>query len=231
MAIGQKPNMADAVEAVGHGMQQKPAHELAGGEGHRLGLAVVPVVLPGEADLAVGEPGETAVGDGDAMDVAAEIGNHLFRAGEWTLAVDDSLRAAQSAKAPGEPAGLGEISERAGEAQRAGCKRRPQPFEEQRAEPARQHPHRQEEPGPAGDPLGLVGRESSTRDNAVQVWMVLQRLPPGMQHGNGADLGAEVAWARNRMAQTTRLLWNAISAAGAGTVKTTWKYGTGSSSA
>ena len=33
MAIRQKPNMADAVEAVGHGMQQEPPHELAGGAG------------------------------------------------------------------------------------------------------------------------------------------------------------------------------------------------------
>src|ERR1700712_317981 len=103
MAIGQKAKMADAVEAVGHGMQQKPAHELAGGQGHQLGLAVMAVVLPGEADLAVSEPSQAAVGDGDTMGVAAEIGEHLSGASEWTLAVDDPFRAAQSAEAPGEP--------------------------------------------------------------------------------------------------------------------------------
>src|ERR1700712_6035409 len=112
MAIGRKAKMADAVEAVRHGMPQKPAHELAGGQGHQLGLAVMAVVLPGEADLAVGEPSQAAVGDGDTMGVTAEIGEHLFGAGEWTLAVDDPFRTAQSAEAGRELSGLGKIGER-----------------------------------------------------------------------------------------------------------------------
>src|ERR1700712_3713704 len=142
MAIGQKAKMADAVEAVGHGMQEKPAHELAGGQGHQLGLAVMAVVLPGEADPTGGGSGEGAVGDGDTMGVTAEIGEHLFGAGEWTLAVDDPFRAAQSVEARGEPGGLGKTGEPAREAQFAGYERRPEPVEEQRSEPTGQHPYR-----------------------------------------------------------------------------------------
>ena len=73
--------------------------------------------------------------------------------------------------------------------------------------------------------------------------MMVQVLPPGVQHGDEPDLGAEMlgiggdgaqrlgrrletGWRRPRA-----LFWKAISAIGAGTVKTTWKYGTGSSSA
>ena len=68
-----------------------------------------------------------------------------------------------------------------------------QPCQEQVAEAPRQHPHRQEEPRPAGHPARPVGREAAARDDAVQVWMVLQGLPPGVQHRDRADLGAEMA--------------------------------------
>ena len=67
-------DMADAVEPVRHGVQQEPPHELIGGERHRLGLAVVAVVpwvktggRPGRRRA----PGQPAVGDGDAVGVAA----------------------------------------------------------------------------------------------------------------------------------------------------------------
>ena len=42
-------------------------------------LAAVAIILPAEGDLAVGHADQTGVGDGDAMGVAAEIGQHLFR--------------------------------------------------------------------------------------------------------------------------------------------------------
>jgi hypothetical protein len=63
--------------------------------------------------------------------------------------------------------------------------------------------------------------------------VVLQGLPPGVQHGDRADLGAEMARVGGHVAQRggggaeqdgvddARLLWNAISAAAGGRVKTT----------
>jgi hypothetical protein len=53
MAVGEEADMADAMEPVGHGVQEKAPDELAGGERHHLGRAAVAVVFPGEADLAV----------------------------------------------------------------------------------------------------------------------------------------------------------------------------------
>ncbi len=47
--------MADAMEAVRQGVQQKAADELVGVEGHDLRLAVVAIVLPAEADFIVSE--------------------------------------------------------------------------------------------------------------------------------------------------------------------------------
>jgi len=63
--------VADPMEAVGYGVLQETADELVGFQRHGLRVAVLAVVFPGEADLAVFEPDETAVGDGDAVGVAA----------------------------------------------------------------------------------------------------------------------------------------------------------------
>ncbi len=51
-----------------------------GFEGHDLGLAGAAIVLPGEADPAVIEGHDAAVGDGDAVGVARQIGKHEFAA-------------------------------------------------------------------------------------------------------------------------------------------------------
>ena len=192
MAVGEEPDMADAMKAVRHGMQQEPPHEFARRQRHHLGLGVMAVVLPGEADLVVGEPGQPAIGDGDAVGVAAQIGQHLLGPRKRALGIDDPFGAAQSPEASGEGCRFGQRRKRAGEAQFAGLERRKQPFGEQRAEPAGEHPHRQEEPRPTSDPSCLVRRQAATRHDAVQVRVVLQGLAPRVQHGDRADLGTEV---------------------------------------
>src|SRR6476661_762473 len=86
MAVGEEADMADAMKPVRHGMQQEPPDELVGVERHDLGLAVVAVVLPGEADLAARKPSQSAVRHGDTVGVAAEIGQYLLGSGERALA-------------------------------------------------------------------------------------------------------------------------------------------------
>ena len=49
MAVGEEAVVADAMEAVGQGVQQEAADELVGVERHDLGLAVMAIVLPAEA--------------------------------------------------------------------------------------------------------------------------------------------------------------------------------------
>src|SRR5437763_14602241 len=87
LPVGEEAVVANAVEAVRQGMQQETADELVGIKRHQLGLAVLAIVFPGEADLAVGQRDQSAVGDGDAMGVAAEIGQHLLGATERRLGV------------------------------------------------------------------------------------------------------------------------------------------------
>jgi hypothetical protein len=88
MAIGEEAEVADAMEAGRQDVQEEPAHELARIERHDLAAAFLPVVLPEETDGIVCHGDEAAVGDGDAMGVAAEIGQHLLGAAEGRFGVD-----------------------------------------------------------------------------------------------------------------------------------------------
>ena len=61
MAVGKEADVADAMKTAGHGVLQEPTDELVGGERHHLGFAVLTIVLPGEADLAIVEPDQAVL--------------------------------------------------------------------------------------------------------------------------------------------------------------------------
>jgi hypothetical protein len=71
MAIGEEAEVTNAMEAVGQGVEQEAPDELVGLQTHGLYGAVVAIVLPGEGDIFVVATLDAAVGDGDAMGVAA----------------------------------------------------------------------------------------------------------------------------------------------------------------
>ena len=74
--------------------------------------AAAPVVLPAKAHLAVVlERHQAAVGDGDAMGVAGEVGQHLLRSGEPGLGVDHPLPPPQGREVGPEGAGFPELGE------------------------------------------------------------------------------------------------------------------------
>ena len=99
------------MEAVWQSVQQKAADELIGIECHDLGDAALSVVFPGEAHLPVGEREEPTVGDGDAMGIAAEIGQHLFGPAEWWLGVDHPIEAPKVAETTCEGLRFGKVAE------------------------------------------------------------------------------------------------------------------------
>lgn len=72
--------MAHAMEAVGQDVEEEAPDELVGREANDLVALASPtaVVLPSERDVILIQGEETAVGDGDTMGVAAEIGEHLL---------------------------------------------------------------------------------------------------------------------------------------------------------
>jgi hypothetical protein len=81
--------VADAHEAAGEDVEQEAAQELLGGECHHLALVAIGGVSPAEADDAVSEVDDAVVREGDAVGVAAEVLEDLFRPGEGLLGVDD----------------------------------------------------------------------------------------------------------------------------------------------
>jgi hypothetical protein len=96
-AFGEQAVVADAVEAFWQHVDQESADELAGSECHDLLAAATlgAIVLPSEGDALLIEGDQAAVGDGDAVGIARQIGQHCLRPAEWPLCVYDPLGFAQ----------------------------------------------------------------------------------------------------------------------------------------
>ena len=80
MAVGEEANVADAVEAVGQGVQEEAPDELVRGEPHELGGAFLAIVLPGEGDVILVAGDEPAIG-GNSLPITLEKGG--YRAPLW----------------------------------------------------------------------------------------------------------------------------------------------------
>ncbi len=135
MGVGQKADVADAVKPVRHSVLQERADEFVSLQPHYFGFAVMPVVLPSEADFAILVGGESAVGDGDPVRVAAKIAEHLFGACERTLGEDDPFDAAQLREARSKSRSIRKGCERAGETQFASRERGAEPGQKHFPEP------------------------------------------------------------------------------------------------
>ena len=133
----------------------------------------MPIVFPAERNLAVGHADQARVGDGDAVGIAAEIGQHLLWSAEWRLGVDDPFDAADLGKSAPEGSALRQFDKVAEEAQPARALGRLQLLQKEPAEQARQNTHRQEEPWPAGDPTLSIKGDPAARHDAMDVGMVV----------------------------------------------------------
>ena len=99
-AAGEQAVVADAVEAVRQDVDQEAADELVGGECHDL-LAIATIgtiVLPSEGDAGAVAGDQPAVGDGDAVGVARQIGQHGLWPAERALGIDDPFGSASGAR-------------------------------------------------------------------------------------------------------------------------------------
>jgi hypothetical protein len=78
------------VKAAWQNVDQETADELVGEEGHDLlpVSASAAVILVAERDLIAVEGDEAAVGDGDPVGIAREIGEHRLRPGKGRLGID-----------------------------------------------------------------------------------------------------------------------------------------------
>jgi hypothetical protein len=95
--------VADTDEAVGDHVEEEAPEEFVDIEVHDLHPIAVGVVPPAKPDAAVGQGEEAVVGEGDAVGIAAEVGEYVLGPGEGRFAVDDPRRLAER----GEPRGEG----------------------------------------------------------------------------------------------------------------------------
>lgn len=145
VAVGEQAVVPDAVKAVRQGVHQKAPDELARLERHRFTFAVLAIILPAEGHTTIGQRDQAAVGDGDAMSVAGEVGEHLLGAGEWTLGKNHPFAPAQRREILLERRWGFEDREIVEELKLAGSECRIEMLQEQPAEETRQHPNGQEE--------------------------------------------------------------------------------------
>ena len=96
-AFGEQALVADAVQAFWQHVDEEAADELVCAERHLLVsiAAVDAIIFPLEGDAALVEGNQAAVGDGDAVGVARQIGQHRLGSAEWPFCVDDPLRLVQ----------------------------------------------------------------------------------------------------------------------------------------
>jgi hypothetical protein len=121
------------------------------------------------------ESHEAVVGDGHAMRVASEIAEHMMRTAERWLGVDDPVLTEQGAQEGAEGLFVFQPLERSGESELVLLESAFQAGDELAAEDATEYVDRQEE-GIAGmDPLLAVGRETTGRDDTVEVRMTHPR--------------------------------------------------------
>ena len=57
-----------------------------------------------------------------------------------------------------------------------------------------EHLHRKHELSPTRNPAALVGGDSASGNDAVEVWMMMKILSPAMQYRQKANPSAEVPW-------------------------------------
>ena len=145
LAVGEEAEVADADEAWWEQVQQEAAQELVDRQAHDALLVAVRGVAPAEADLAVGESDQPAVGDADAVSVGAEIAQRMFRSTEGTLGVDDPVVTEQDSEPGGEATWLGERCKLAVELELALVERRLETGDELAPEDAPEHLDGQEE--------------------------------------------------------------------------------------
>ena len=109
------------------------------------------------------------------MGVARQVGEHGLRSGEGFLGIDDPLGLAQRREEGIEGGPVCETGLRAEEGEAAAAMEPGEPLEEQASEQPRQHPHREEEGLPAGDPSLAVRRQTATRHDHVHMGVVGHR--------------------------------------------------------
>ena len=165
--------MADADKTARQHMQQKPAQEFVGRDGHVALLVAVSVVLPAEGDLTVGEGDQPVVGDGHAMGIAGQVVEHVFWSAEGWLGVDNPILPEQLSQKAAEGLAFTQVLEAPVEVELFLTEKVFQPGDELAAKDAAEHSDRKEEVMLRMNPARVIWRQTAGGDYTVGVGMRL----------------------------------------------------------
>ena len=185
--------MPDAHETARQHMQQEASQELLNRKSPYPLLVSVCGVPPAECDLIVLKTNETAVGNRNSMRVSAEVAKHLFGAAERRFAICNPAQAGKLTDETPKESGLRPALEHAVEAQMSGSVCLPESFEELAPEDFAEDIFGQEEARVSGMyPVRVIAGEAASGHDAMNMWMMLQLLIPGMKDAEETDLRSEV---------------------------------------
>ena len=191
-AVGEQAVAADAHESLGQHMQEESAEEVHCVEGHDALLAAVGIIAPAEADAISVECGDAVVGNRHAVGVAAEVAKNMFGSTEGRLGVDVPVLVFELFDQLLEHRGITESSSRPSQVEQSSVMKSAESGEELLAEDSAQDRNGQQEHRMAGrNPALMIGRQSATGNDAMNMVVRQQVRTPCVQDGEEPDLGAE----------------------------------------
>jgi hypothetical protein len=174
-------------------MKQKVAQEFLCGHCHIALHVSVCTVSPGECNISTLKRDQTMVGNGHSMGVAAEIFENMFRTAKWPFTVYYPVFTLEIANEGIKRLRIRKMLQLAVKADFAfgesllegvlnlSAKSFPERLLRQKVLMARIRRH----------PALMIKRQSTGRNDAVNMRMMLQSLGPGMEHAEEADLSSQ----------------------------------------
>jgi hypothetical protein len=171
---------------------EKAAQEDLMGEYHRAPLVVMSVVLPAKRHVGVSKIDKSVIGDCDAVRVPGQIVQNVFGTTEGAFRIYHPVFAKQRPQKSPEGGLLRQRKACAIESELLPAEGALQPSHKLATKDAAQDLHRKKETRWRSDPALAVWGQSAARHHAVNMWVPLQGLFPGMENAQEADLGSEV---------------------------------------
>ena len=193
LPVGEEAEVADAHEAAWQQVEQEAAQELVDRQSQQTLLVGVRGISPAEGDVVLLQGDQSAVGDGDAVSVTAEIAQRVLRSAEGRLGIDDPVVAEQGSEPCGEGSWFRKWREVAIELKLVLVKGGLESGDELATKDPAEHLDWQKEAVTRWDPPHVIGSEAARGSHAVDMGMMLQPLVPGVEHAEEADFRAEVA--------------------------------------
>jgi hypothetical protein len=192
----------DAHKSWWQDMQEEASQKLFHGQTHHALFVAMLRIAPPECHLPVGEFHQPMIGNGNPVDVIAQILQHVFGPAEGPFGVHHPVLSMALAQKIFEVDHAHVWWDAGRKPQLAGLEGFPQCGCEFATKDSPQHLHWQEEVVSRPHPMLAIGSKTAFRDHTMNVRVVLEFLIPGVQHAEEADLGAEMARISSHLEQS-----------------------------